>query len=723
MIEEAERKGILTPDKIVIEASSGNTGIGLALVCAVKGYRCMIAMSEAASIERRKIMKAYGAEIILTPAHKGTDGAIEKVYELARTYPEKYFCTDQFNNPANWLAHYRGTAPEIWRDTKGRVTHVVCGLGTTGTAMGIARYFKDHNLNVKVIGIEPTVGHKIQGLKNMTESYLPGIYDRSLLSQVIMVDDDEAFYWTKWLAKKEGLFVGISSGAALAGALKLAENLEKGFIVVIFPDGGERYLTTSLWNFERETEKEEKLYFFNTLSSKKEGFGEVKRGEVKIYTCGPTLNLTPHIGFYRRMLTSDILKRWLIFKGYKVFHVVNLTDFDDKTINRAIEKGKKLADLTSEVEREFFRDLKWLKILPANVYPKVTQYLQKMIEMALELKSRGLAYERFSSIYFDVSRFPEYGKLSKIDLKAYRKEKFTESESYGKEEPCDFALVKKVSIRELKEGYYVDTPFGKVRPTWHIHCACLALETLGEEFDFFTSGMDLIFPHHENTRAVLKAFTSKEPVKFWLHTNLVYLNGKKMSSSFRVTIEDLKKRGFSGKDLRFWFLRTHYRNPLNFSWEALEEARKIRLKLSRNLSTLMVAEKDEREDEKVKKILEKFKKSWEGALSNDLNTPLAISSFITFLKELIIYANSSGKLPFYEKVWDEILAFNWVLNILSFPEKAREKEVLSLFEKWEEMRREKHFEEADKIREELEKRGYFIGKAGESFFLFKIYEE
>ncbi|WP_457755646.1 PLP-dependent cysteine synthase family protein, partial [Thermodesulfatator indicus] len=187
MIEAAEESGELTREKIIIEASSGNTGIGLALVSAVKGYRCLIAMSEAASIERRKIMRAFGAEILLTSAEKGTDGAIEAVYELARKYPDKYYLTDQFNNPANWQAHYYGTAPEIWRDTEGKVTHIVAGMGTTGTLMGLARFFRDKNLPVKVIGVEPLPGHRLQGLKNMKESYPPGIFDKRLLSEIINV--------------------------------------------------------------------------------------------------------------------------------------------------------------------------------------------------------------------------------------------------------------------------------------------------------------------------------------------------------------------------------------------------------------------------------------------------------------------------------------------------------------------------------------------------------
>ena len=180
MIEAGEQSGELTKEKIVLEATSGNTGIGLAMVCAAKGYRCVLVMPESASIERRKIMQAYGAEILLTPAARSTDGAIEKSYALAREYPERYFLTDQFNNESNWKAHYNNTGPEIWEQTEGKVTHVVATLGTSGTIMGLCAWFKEFQPHVEIIAVEPHLGHKIQGLKNMKESYRPGIFDKSV---------------------------------------------------------------------------------------------------------------------------------------------------------------------------------------------------------------------------------------------------------------------------------------------------------------------------------------------------------------------------------------------------------------------------------------------------------------------------------------------------------------------------------------------------------------
>ena len=247
MIEDAEQLGLLTKDKIILEATSGNTGIGLAFVAAKKGYKIKLTMSASVSLERRKILSAFGAEIILSPAELGTDGAIDYAHELIKREPNKYWLANQYNNNANWRVHYENTAMEIWQQTGKKVDMIVSTLGTTGTCMGIARRFREIAPHVKVIGVEPNVKHKIQGLKNMEESYIPEIFDRSLPHMVINVKDEAAFETARKLALKEGVFVGMSSGAAMAAALELAPILKKGRIVAIFPDGGARYLSTNLF--------------------------------------------------------------------------------------------------------------------------------------------------------------------------------------------------------------------------------------------------------------------------------------------------------------------------------------------------------------------------------------------------------------------------------------------------------------------------------------------
>ncbi|MFN4196668.1 MAG: cysteine synthase [Caldimicrobium sp.] len=707
MIEEAERKGLLTPDKIVIEASSGNTGIGLAMVCAAKGYRCVIAMPESASLERRKIMQAYGADIVLTPASKGTDGAIEFVYDLVRAEPEKYYCTDQFNNPANWQMHYRTTAPEIWTQTEGKVSFVVSGLGTTGTAMGLAKFAHDKNLPYKVVGVEPYPGHKIQGLKNMKESFSPGIFDKKLLYKIINVDDEEAYEMARWLAKKEGIFVGMSSGAALAGALKLAQEIQEGLIVVIFPDNGERYLSTPLWSVEMK-EVERDLIIFNTLSQKKEPFVPKEPPLIKIYTCGPTLNLPPHIGLYRRLLTADILKRYLALKGYKIFHVVNLTDYDDKTIKKSLEEGRPLYEITSEVEKVFYEDLDFLKIERANVYPKVSESLEDMVEMAFKLYNQHKAYEKYSALYFDISRFPDYGKLSKVDLKSLKPGATIDLEEYEKEEPFDFALLKRVHILEMKAGYFLETPIGRIRPTWHIHCACMALKCLGENFDFFTSGKDLIFPHHENTRAVAKALTGKELANYWVHTDVTLVEGKKISAENRIPISDIKEKNYEGRALRFYMLQTHYSNPFNFSFKALDDAKRVLEKVDTYLAYIFLAEEvlyPEGEREELWKKLENFEKAYLNALKEDLNTPLALSELLSYLKELYKYSEKGFPAGYKEKTFEVLRKFNKVFQVLKFPKLVEDKEFLELAKERDEAKKKGDYSKADKIREEIISQG------------------
>lgn len=710
MIEDAEARGLLNPEKTVIEASSGNTGIGLAMVCAAKGYRCVIAMPESASLERRKIMQAFGADIILTPAHKGTDGAIEFVYDLVRAEPEKYFCPDQFNNPANWQMHYRTTGPEIWAQTEGKVRYVVCGLGTTGTAMGIARCTIDHALPFKVVGIEPFPGHKIQGLKNMKESFPPGIFDRRLLHKVINVHDEEAYEMARWLARKEGIFVGMSGGAALAGALHLAQEIEEGQIIVIFPDNGERYLSTPLWTFDIQEEKRE-LYLFNTLTQKREPFIPKEPPLVKIYTCGPTLNRRPHLGLYRRLLTVDILKRYLKLRGYQPYHVVNLTDFDDKTIQTALEAGRPLKELTEEVEQAFYEDLKFLRIEEADTYPKVSESLEEMKDLAFKLYEKHKAYEKFSALYFDVSRFPDYGRLSKIDLKSLKAGLTVDQEEYEKEEPYDFALLKRVHILEMKAGYFLETPIGRVRPTWHIHCACLALKYLGENFDLYTSGRDLLFPHHENTRAVAKALTGKELANYWLHTELTYYKGKKLSSENRITLEEIRERGFEGRTLRLYMLQSHYSSPFNFSWKALEAAQKLMERLETYLAYLYLAEETvltEGEREELWQELEGFEKAFLDTLKEDLNTPLALSELTRFLKDLYKQAEKGLPAGFKDRLFEVLRRFNRVFQILLFPKEVFEEDILGKAKARDTAKREGRFEEADRLRLELLSLGYKV---------------
>lgn len=248
MIEQAEESGTLTAGKTIIEPTSGNTGIGLAMIGAVKGYAVEIVMSESVSIERRKMIEAFGAKIVLTDASLGTDGAIRKAHELCRTHPDQYFMPNQFSNKYNKLAHYSTTANEIWEDTEGKVTHIVSAIGTSGTIMGVGMGLKNKNPDIQIVEAHPILGHYIQGLKNMEEAIVPEIYDPTKIDRRVMIETEAAFAMVRSIVSQEGIFVGMSSGAAMIAALECIQDIEEGFVVVVFADRGEKYLSTDLFN-------------------------------------------------------------------------------------------------------------------------------------------------------------------------------------------------------------------------------------------------------------------------------------------------------------------------------------------------------------------------------------------------------------------------------------------------------------------------------------------
>lgn len=247
MIKKAEESGELVHGKIILEATSGNTGIALAMIGAAKGYKVKLIMPDCVSVERRRILEAFGSEVVLTPGRDGTDGAIRKAHELLEMEPKEYFMPNQFDNEHNVLAHYETTGPEIFAQTNGKIDVFVAGMGTTGTLMGVGRYLKEQKPGIRIVGVEPAKDHAIQGLKNMEESIVPKIYHPEIVDEKITIEDEEAFETTRLLAKREGIFVGMSSGAAVAGALQIAKQIKFGTIVVILPDRGDRYLSTTLF--------------------------------------------------------------------------------------------------------------------------------------------------------------------------------------------------------------------------------------------------------------------------------------------------------------------------------------------------------------------------------------------------------------------------------------------------------------------------------------------
>ena len=576
MIEAGEGSGELTHDKIILETTSGNTGIGLATVAAIKGYRIVLAMSEGVSIERRKILAALGAEFLLTPAELGTDGAIERVYELAAAEPAKYFLADQYNNPANVLAHYHTTAPEIWRQTESRLTHFVASMGTTGTVMGCSKRFRELDPRIRIIGVEPYLGHKIQGLKNLKEAYVPGIYDATALDEKVNVEDDAAYDMARRLAREEGLLCGMSGGAAVHVACEIARELDGGVMVAILPDGGERYLSTTLFEVAEPEQTPVRLCFFNTLTRRPQPFEPLDpAGEVTMYSCGPTVHARPHLGLLRRMLVDDLVRRVLEYAGHRVRHVVCITDLDDNTIEAAEREGRPMAELCVQHEAEFHQDMKELGALPAHLYARSSESVEQMVALTRELVQKGYAYEKLRSVYFNIGRVAEYGELSGKDLGKIRIGATVDLERYDKNDPRDFTLLRRSTLGEIRKGVGCKTEWGNVRPSWHVQCSAMARAHLGDRFDIHMASADLIFPHNENELAQSRALSGESQARFWLHSELVLAGGKKMTyaEDTRVTWPDLAAKGYSAREIRLLLLQTHYRQPVRLNDQTLEAAR------------------------------------------------------------------------------------------------------------------------------------------------------
>jgi cysteinyl-tRNA synthetase len=712
MIEAAEKSGELRKDSIVLEATSGNTGIGLAMVCAAKGYRCMLVMPESASIERRKIMQAYGAEILLTPAARATDGAIEKAYSMAREFPERYFLTDQFNNDANWQAHYDRTGPEIWQQTGGRITHLVATLGTSGTVMGLCAWFKEQQPHVQIVAVEPHLGHKLQGLKNMKESYKPGIFDKTVPDLIVDIDDEHAFDTARKLARREGMLVGMSSGAAMHAALEIARELEEGLVVAILPDGGERYLSTPLFTPEESPVegKKQKLRFFNTMTKKKEVFIPRKEDEITFYSCGPTAYQPANLSMCRRFVVADLIVRYLEMKGYKVSSYMNFTDLDDNTIAGAEAAGMDLSRFTEKYIQSFLSDIDTLGVKRATGYPKASEHVQDMIDISHELIHKGYAYEKHGSIYFNIAKFPQYGRLSGIDLSKIQLGKTVDLDNYEKDNPRDFTLLKRSTLSELKKGIFFETEWGNVRPSWHIECSAMSTGYLGETLDIHTSSRDLMFPHHENEIAIAEARTGKPLAKYWLHSELLLVDGKKMSSdnSNVVTLKDLLAMGFTGREVRFLLLSVQYRKPINFSIKRLENVRTALRRLDEFTSKLLCLPPG-RPHPEVTAYVSAMEEQFLTAMDDDLNVSLAMAAIYNFIKKTnpILQVNHLDR-DQKDYILEKLNQLNQVLKIFKLQGCPLEPEIDALIQLREKARVEKDWQTADSARNELAERGIAV---------------
>ena len=711
MVEAGERSGELTQDKILLEATSGNTGIGMAMMCAAKRYRCQLIMPESASIERRLIMQAYGAEIILTPAKRKTDGAIEKAYALAREFPERYFLADQFNNPANWQAHYKTTAPEIWAQTEGRVTDIVTTLGTSGTAMGLSRWFREHHPEVRVIAVEPYPGHKIQGLKNMKESYRPGIFDKTLPHAIVNVADEDAFSAARRLAAEEGVFAGMSSGAALFAAIERARELDRGCIVAILPDGGERYLSTTLFKPQQQAEPEvSQLKLFNTMSRRKEVFRPLHPDRVTLYACGPTAFTSPNLAHCRRFIVADLIGRALRFCGYTVASYMNFTDLDDNTIAGAIAANEDLRDFTGRYIAEFKQAAETLGVEPAAGHPLASEHVADMIEIAHTLIHKGYAYEKLGSIYFDISKFKKYGQLSGIDLRKIKLGQTVDLDNYEKENPRDFTLLKRSTLAELKTGLFYETDWGNARPGWHIECSAMATRYLGETIDIHTASQDLMFPHHENEIAIAEALTGKPLANYWLHSGQLLRDGRKMAGDTGnvVTLQEVLDRGYTGREVRFMLLGVYYRKPLPFSFRRLNAARTALRRIDEFTRKLLCLPAGLPHPD-IAAYVSELEKVFTDAIHDDLNISGAIGALFHFIKHVNPIVQE-GQLDKEQKndVLEALRQVNTVLGVLRLEQCPLTPEIDRLIRLRERARQLKDWTAADSAREELLRKGVTI---------------
>jgi len=559
MIEAAERAGELTPRHTIIEATSGNTGIGLAMVCAVKGYKLKLLMPASASEERKRILRAYGAEIVLTPGNLGTDGAIEEAYRLVREEPETYVLMDQFNNPASIEAHYASTAVEIFEATAGKVTHVVAALGTSGTVMGLVKKLKELNPAIEVVAVEPHPGHKIQGLKNMQESYPPGIFDKHALDAIVPVEDDEAFEMARRLAREEGLLVGMSSGAAMAAAARLAASLASGLVVVILPDGGERYLSTTLFAVP-----EKKGVALSSLGASAPVYLDPAGAAPGLFTFGPPLSDPEDLDAWRRVVVLDVLRRTLSRGGARPVLAVGLADLDDRCLEASRAAGQKCG-VFAAAARERVAALAGQLGVSGALFPLAGEALDEALAMTRKLMSKGLAYEKLRSVYFDVARDKAYGHLLGMDMTKLALGKTVDLLAYAKDNPQDFTLLKRVSLKDLKAGDILPTPWGNVRPSWFLQMAAVAARTLPAVTVVLTDE-DKTFPHVENLRAIWAVGAGLAPVAWLAGGRVAGWEGHETGSA---TLADVLGLGVHPLAVRSWLLSTSYRKPLAATPQAL----------------------------------------------------------------------------------------------------------------------------------------------------------
>lgn len=700
MIEAAEASGELTPDKVIIEATSGNTGVGLAMVCAVKGYKLTLIMPDSASEERKRIMRAYGAELLLTPGRLATDGAIEEAYRLAREEPDKYVLMDQYNNPASIKAHFLGTGQEILAQTEGAVTHVVATLGTSGTAMGIAKRMRESAPQVRVVAVEPFAGHKIQGLKNMQESYPPGIYDKQALDRIIRVEDEEAFSCARRLAREEGILSGMSAGAALAGALRLARELdaqgESGLIVFICPDTGERYLSTSLF----APPARQGLAVHSVDTGRLKFLGSPVGGHA-LFTPGPSLDDIGELDAWRRIVLLDVLGRALVERGQNARLAVGVADMDDRAL-----AGARKARLSPQQFRSQGRELmaEYARALGVSAdisFALAGESLDRALELTRRLLSRGRAYEKLRSVYFDVTRDKNYGQTSGVDSAGMNFGHTVDLDNYVKENPADFTLLKRASLQDLKLGDVLETQWGKVRPSWFLQMASAALGSLGG-VSVMLVGESQRFPHLDNFSAIWSAGADVRPQNWMVAQPVVQREGSV------PPLDQVLQLAGSGTAVRLWLLSSSHLKSLACTPKSLSMWRKNQHRLQDAYVSTTAGDGPEKAHPEFTQALYDVKTAFAASLENNLNLAHFWPVLFRFAK--MLNGRTALSREEADAAREQLLVCNRVLGFLDSAQLplARQEwpeEALELVARRERARKSGDFAQADEIRDELARAG------------------
>ncbi len=448
----------------------------------------------------------------------------------------------------------------------------------------------------------------------------------------------------------------------------------------------------------------------NVLTKRKATFRPLEEGRVRMYTDGPTVHALADLGLARRIVVNDLIKRVLIANGYTVTHVMNVTDLDDKTINASADAGEDIKDLTQRFEREFFADMAALGCLSADHTPRTSDHIEQMLALTRKLIDAGYCYEMLRSVYFNVGKAKDYGRLSGVDTRKIRFGATVDLDDYEKNDPRDFVMFKRCDLAEIRRGIGVKSEWGHVRPGWHVQCAAMSTHYLGLKFDLHISGKDLAFPHHENEIAQIGALTGEPPAHTWVHSELVYAGGKKMNrvAGNAKTVRELLDAGYEGRALRYWIITTNYRHPLHYSEENLETAKKSLHRLDLFMRRLKHVRGDQRHPELLP-LARRAEADFFAALADDIN----ISAAMAVLFDLMRKVNQlTIDFPLSPADARDILATFYradaVLNVLSFAEDTIDREIERLLKKREKARAAGDYAAADAIRDQLAQRGLQI---------------